>query len=101
MNTETYLEGVRERLAQAIEDSGMSARAICLKAEVGTSYISGVLNEGKDPALSKLASVCEAMGVSFNYIVNGVDLSPESEKILQLLDQHPSRRDGILSILQS
>lgn len=91
----------RQRLAAALEQKGMSKRRASLDSGNGPGYVHGILNEGKDPTIDKLTSLCETLGVSATYILYGIDVTPEDEKILTPLKDNPDAREGIISILQS
>lgn len=72
-----------------------------LAAGLGPGYMHSILTEGKEPTLTRLASICEQLEVSMMYILYGIELSKETEEILSLLEANPDRRDGILKILDS
>lgn len=52
----------RARLQKAIDDSGMSYRAVSLAANKGPGYIHSILNEGKYPSVVNLIAVCDIGG---------------------------------------
>tara|TARA_B100000683_G_scaffold227203_1_gene226545 strand:- start:476 stop:790 length:315 start_codon:yes stop_codon:yes gene_type:complete len=93
--------GWRERLSAAIETTGRSRRSISLAAGLGPSYISGILNEGKDPTIDNLIAICQQINVGLSQIVYGIEVSAEAEEILSLLEAYPEARAGILQILKS
>jgi transcriptional regulator with XRE-family HTH domain len=78
-------EGVRTRLRDAIEASGRSMRNISTACGFGPSYLSGILNEGKEPSYSRLMRVCKELQVSHAYIFYGARVTPTQEKIAQML----------------
>lgn len=90
----------RARLTTALEKSGKTKRAVSLEAGRGPGYLHSILAEGKDPTVDNLIQVCQALGVSLSYVLYGVDLSPETEEVLSLLERHPAARAGILQILR-
>ncbi len=91
----------RDRLAEAIRESGKSKRAISLASGNGPGYVHSILSEGKDPTIGKLIAVCEAIPVSVTYVLHGHDITPEDEKLLEHLRNHPSKRDAIQKLLSS
>lgn len=91
----------RTRLAQAIADRNLSKRGVSLAAEQGAGYVHSILSEGKDPSVVNLEAVCRAVGVSLQYILYGYDISPETERLLRLMEANPESRDGILKILEA
>lgn len=91
----------RLRLRAAAEASEKSWRQISLEAGRGPGYLHGVLEEGKDPSVENLISICGAIGVSFSQISSGVDVTPETEEILSLIENRPDMREAILLLLKS
>jgi lambda repressor-like predicted transcriptional regulator len=89
----------RARLAEAIQVSGKSARAVSTEAGLGVGYVHSILKEGKDPTIERLVAVCDAIPVSLIYVLYGVDAEPDDIEILKLLQENPSARRGILAIL--
>ncbi|NVK56678.1 MAG: helix-turn-helix transcriptional regulator [Alteromonadaceae bacterium] len=94
------MDEIRERVRAAIDSHELSARQILIKAGLGPSFLGGFLIEKKDPRLSSLAKLADALGVSLIYLIYGVELSQESERVLRELDKNPARRDHILGLLQ-
>ena len=90
----------RARLQKAIDDSGMSYRAVSLAANKGPGYIHSILSEGKDPSVNNLIAVCEVVGVSLSHVLYGFDISPETEEILTLLQEDPGARPALLALLR-
>lgn len=93
------ITALRQRLEGAVQQSGRSMRSISLDAGVGPGYLHSILVEGKEPRLLRLARVCDVMNVSLLNILYGVDISPETTDIIQRLERNPSKRDGILALL--
>lgn len=91
----------RTRLEEAITKSGKSRRAISIAAGRGPGYIHSLLKEGKDPTVDNLMQVCEVIGVSLSHVLYGVEISPETEEVLSLLEKNPGAREGILQILRA
>lgn len=92
--------GWRQRLALALERSGKSKRGVSLAAKLGAGYVHSILNEGKDPTIDNLVAVCREIGVSLSYVLYGVEMSPETESILQEIESlSPARRAALLQLL--
>ena len=94
-----YLEGFWVRLEEAIASSGMSMRQISLSAGLSGTYISNLLKTRKEPTVGNLAAVCQAMGASLSYVLVGLDISPETEQVIQRLEKNPAHRQSVLSLL--
>jgi hypothetical protein len=91
----------KTRLAEAIEQSGKSKRAISLESGNSPGYVHSILTEGKEPKVSSLIDVCDAIPVSVIYILHGHDVTPEDSEILELLHRHPEKRAAILNLISA
>lgn len=89
----------RDRLADAIDDSGKSKRQVSLASDNGPGYVHSILSEGKDPTISKLIGVCKAIPASPLFIIHGVSVTPEQEAVITALEEAPELTDSVLSIL--
>ena len=89
----------KARLHSAIEASGKSMRAISLASGNSAGYVHSMLNENKDPTISKLMAVCKAIPTSISYILHGLDVTPEDEELLLALQKHPRKRAAIRSLI--
>ena len=93
--------GWKQRLADGIRNKGMSERAVSLAAGKGPGYVHSILKEGKDPTIDNLADVCKAADLSLIWVLFGVEMSRETEEIVQALqDASPARRRGLLEFLR-
>lgn len=91
----------RARLKQAVEGSDKSKRAISMASGNGPGYVHSILNEGKEPTIENLMSVCEAIPASPVYVIFGVRIKSDDLEILKALEGNPESRAGILSILRA
>lgn len=91
----------RKRLADALAEKKMSKRAASLAAGQGPGYVHSILSEGKEPSVPNLEAVCKAAGVTLQYVLYGYNISPETERLLRLMEENPDSRDGILRILEA
>ena len=94
------IDQMRARLTAALKERGLSKRGTSLKANLNPGFIHGILIEGKEPTIANLAQVCEAIGVSLSYIIYGYEITPETERLLRLIEEHPEKRDLILGLLR-
>lgn len=91
----------RDRLNDALTSKGLSKRAASIAAGLGPGYVHSILAEGKDPSVDNLVAVCKVAGVSVAFVLYGIEMSPETERILRLLEVNPEARDGVLRILEA
>lgn len=97
MSDETW----RTRLAAAMKEKSLSLRKVSLAADKGPGYLHSILVEGKDPSVDNLTEVCRIVGVTLPYVLYGYDLTPETERLLRLLEEKPEMREGVLKILEA
>ena len=90
----------RQRLADAVQKSGMSKRAISLEAKAGAGYVHSILKEGKDPTIGKLTAVCDVIHASPTYILYGVDVHAEDAEVIEAMREDPGTRDAVVSLLR-
>lgn len=99
MNTDRALW--RARLIKAIEESGMSDRAISAAAGLSPNYVNHIRRLGKSPGADVLVQICKALNVSLSYIFTGAAISSEEEEILLLYSQlSPQDRQFFLDFLK-
>lgn len=90
---------MRERLKEKLDQAGISMRNASANAGFGNGYVQSVVKDGIEPTVKKLAKICEANGISFAYVLFGIEMSPETRKLLKLMESDPAKRDGILALL--
>lgn len=86
-------------MLSAIQADGRSLREISLAAGVSHGYLHGIIRDGKEPTLDRFIKICRALRVSSAYILLGADISPDTEEIIQALEDSPEKRAAILSLL--
>jgi len=67
----------KTRLQVAIDSDGRSRAAICEAAGLSRNYIGSIYTDGREPTVSKFITLCVALNVSPAYIISGVDATPE------------------------
>lgn len=95
-------EKMRDRLRDVLREQkaqGVSQREVAKRAGLGHGYLTSVLTEGKEPSVAHLASVCDALNISLGWLLFGYQMSPETERLILLIERNPTRRDGILALL--
>lgn len=93
--------GWKKRLADGIRDKGRSKREVSLAAGRGPGYVHSLLGEDKDPTIDNLIEVCRAAELSVIWVLFGVEMSRETEEIVQALEgASPDQRRGLLQFLR-
>lgn len=92
----------RMRLAQKIEESGKSLRAISIAIGRGEGYVHSILKDRKNPTAETLGEICTEAGTTLSFVLYGFDISAEDEEFIKLFSQaSPAERDVILALLRS
>ena len=92
----------RVRLAQKIEESGKSMRAISLACGRAAGYVHSILKDRKNPRAETLAEICAEAGTSVSYVLYGIDISTEEEVAVSLFSLAASDvRAAILTLLRA
>lgn len=79
-------DGWIDRLWQAIDHDGRSARAISLAAGLGVNYLNQTRSRGTHPVTDKLASILDVLGPEAAiYVMTGLEMSAEDQAFLRLL----------------
>lgn len=79
---EGMAKGWRERLSEAIDESGRSPRSISLGAGLSDSYIAQIFNKGVEPTVAKLEAICNELDISLTWVMTGVEITPEVERLM-------------------
>jgi transcriptional regulator with XRE-family HTH domain len=91
----------RARLQGILDRDGRSMRDVSLSAGLSAGYLHGILKGGKDSTIDRIAAIADALNVSLAYILIGLEVSPETEKLISLLQSDPASRDAVLQLLRA
>ena len=94
-------EDWRVRLAQKIEESGKSMRAISLASGRAAGYVHSILKDRKNPRAEALAEICAEAGTSVSYVLHGIDIFAEEELVELFSQASPDVRNAILTLLRA
>lgn len=92
-------EAMKSRLRIALEASGDSMREVSLNSGCGPGYLHSILSGEKEPRVRSLAAVCRTLNVSLSYILVGVEMSAETERLLVVAQANPEKVGFILGLL--
>jgi transcriptional regulator with XRE-family HTH domain len=90
---------MRERLTGLLEQHELSMRDASIRGGTTPGYLYSIIKTGAEPTVQKLAKICEANNFSLTYVLFGFEISPETERLMSLMENDPQARDGILSLL--
>ena len=73
----------RQRFDKAVKRDGRSLRAISKASGLAETALWEMLNTEKEPGIGKLLAICEELKVSTSYILEGIERSPETERLMK------------------
>ncbi|MEP1637298.1 hypothetical protein [Ascidiaceihabitans sp.] len=91
---------MRNRLAEELERVNIKMRPASINAGLGGGYLSSVISDGVEPSVEKLARICNANGLSFPYVVLGLKMTTDQQRLLTLIGENPDRAEHIASLLE-
>lgn len=92
-----------QRLQQAIQSDGRSARAISVSAGLGVNYVQQFLKDGKEPGADRLARLLDVLGTQSSlFVLTGISASEDDLRFLAVASRiRPEVRDHALSVLEA
>lgn len=88
-----------ERLREAVRQDGRSMRQISIACGLGPSFVSGIVNEGKDPSFTNLMRLCRELRLEPNL---GPQSPPTLATVLAALATLPeSELDAVRDFLNA
>lgn len=93
--------GWRARLAEAAERDGRGLRTLSRAAGMSPAWLRTVLHEGASPTVEPLLRLCDALGVSAVWVLDGYEVGDKEIELLRLLRLHPAAREAVLAVLRS
>lgn len=75
-------------------------RSLGLRSNLSATAVHGIEKLGRDPGTETLAAICKTLNVSMAYIMFGLDVTPETEEILLLLQEKPAKHQAMISLLR-
>lgn len=100
MSDDFDTQAIKDRLHQSLKDASISLRAASINAGVGTGYVQHLVTSDVEPSISKLATICEKNGISLAFVLLGLDLSPQKQRLLDLIEKDPSKLESLLVLLE-
>lgn len=76
-------------------------RDISLAAKLSHGYLHGILRDGKEPTLDRFSRICDVLDIGLAHALVGLEITPETEKLIGEIEGDPGRRAALLSILSA
>lgn len=84
---------IGNRVLSTLDEKGLKQKDLALFLGTKPSTINGWSKENRNPSSDSIARICEFLGVSFEYLLTGVDtshtVSAEDEEWLSLIHRLP------------
>jgi transcriptional regulator with XRE-family HTH domain len=91
----------RQRLEAAVEKDNRKLREISLAAGLSHGYLHGILRDGKEPTIDRFARICNELGLSLSYALMGVDITPETEQLINQIDGDDDSRHALIALMKA
>jgi transcriptional regulator with XRE-family HTH domain len=75
----------RVRLRAAIQRSGKPMYQVSVEAGLGKTYVSELFRKKKEPTIGPLQRICSVLNVSTSSILEGYELTPNTERIVKIV----------------
>jgi len=99
MSDTVDIAAIKGRLAEKLDEAGISMRAASINSGFGQGYVQNLLSSDTEPVITKLAVVCEKNGISFSYVLLGLEVSPQTRRLLDLIQKNPEKLNSLLILL--
>jgi len=92
-------EAMRQRILDELQKQRRSQADVVDKAKLGHGYLTNILKRGQMPSVDKLHALCDELGVSVAWIMYGVEVPPDFDRVLDLMNRDPKRFHALLALL--
>jgi transcriptional regulator with XRE-family HTH domain len=90
----------RQRLQQVADRDGRKLRAISLAAGLPPASLWEMLYTPKQPGIERLQAICGALNIPLSYIMEGIEVTPETDRLLKAWARLPKeQREALLDFL--
>lgn len=93
-------EAMRQRIEDELKRQRRSQADVVEKAGLGHGYLTNVLNRGQMPAVDKLHALCKELDVSVAWIMYGVHVPADFERVFELMNKDPKKFYALLSLIE-
>ncbi|MFV1591176.1 helix-turn-helix transcriptional regulator [Phaeobacter sp. JH20_36] len=101
MNAPTFdPEAMRQRIKDELKRQRRSQSDVVEKAGLGHGYLTNVLSRGQMPSVDKLHALCDELGVSVAWIMYGVEMPQDFDRVFDLMQKDPKRFYAMLALLE-
>lgn len=99
MSETSDIHTIKARLRSKLEEAGTTMRAASLAAGKGPGYVQNLLSSETDPTVSALMKICNANNISFSYVAFGLEMTPETRRLLDIVEKDPEKLPALLALL--
>jgi DNA-binding phage protein len=92
-------EAMRQRILDELKRQRRSQSDVAEKAGLGHGYLTNILKRGQMPSVDKLHALANELGVSVAWIMYGVDVPPDFDRVLDLMNREPKKFHALMALL--
>lgn len=101
MKTPTFdPDAMRQRIRDELERQRRSQSDVAEKAGLGHGYLTNILAREQMPSVDKLHSLCKELNVSVAWVMYGVEMPPDFERVFELMKSDPKKFYALLALLE-
>ena len=94
-------EAMRERILDEIKRQRRTQADVVRNADgLGHGFLTNVLQRGQMPSVDKLDALARELGVTVAWLMYGVDLPPDADKVFDLMNRNPKKLYALLALLE-
>lgn len=93
-------DAMKTRLIESIEKDGRSQSAIVKSAGLGHGYLTNILVRDQMPSIDKLDTLCTELGIALPWLLYGINLPPDYQRVFELMRRNPDKFYQALSLLE-
>ncbi|UWQ77376.1 helix-turn-helix domain-containing protein [Leisingera sp. M658] len=93
-------DDMRQRILDEIERQGRSQADVVEKARLGHGYLTNILKRGQMPSVDKLHALCDELGVSVAWVMYGVEMPADFDRVFDLMQRDPKKFYAVLALLE-
>ncbi|SMP32035.1 hypothetical protein [Shimia sagamensis] len=93
------ITAIKQRLNDQIKEAGLSMRAASLASNKGPGYVQALMKTGSEPTIGAILDICKSNSLNSVFVIFGIEMSPETLRLVELMEQNPEKRDSLLALL--
>lgn len=92
-------DAMRQRIIDELKRQRRSQADVAEKAGLGHGYLTNILKREQMPSVDKLHALSNELGVSIAWIMYGIEVPPDFDRVLDLMNRDPKKFHALLALL--